>query len=71
MYGFLFTSCRRVYRCVRNDWQLCLVVLMSSSFKFLRDILKEKSLINNYTPATEENVGNIPVCTCCKHFPIS
>ena len=20
---FLFTSCRRVYRCVRDDWQLC------------------------------------------------
>ena len=27
MYGFffLFTSCRRVYRCVRDDWQLYLV----------------------------------------------
>ena len=28
MYGlklFLFTSCRCVYRCVRDDWQLCLV----------------------------------------------
>ena len=28
MYGlklFLFTSCWRVYRCVRDDWQLCLV----------------------------------------------
>ena len=28
MYGlkrFLFTSCLRVYRCVRDDWQLCLV----------------------------------------------
>ena len=28
MYGlklFLFTSCRRVYRCLCDDWQLCLV----------------------------------------------
>ena len=28
MYGlklFLFTTCRRVYRCIRDDWQLCLV----------------------------------------------
>ena len=25
----------------------------------------------NYTLATEENVGNIPVCACCNHFPIT
>ena len=32
MYGlklFLFTSCRRVYRCVCDDWQLCLVCVNS------------------------------------------
>ena len=32
MYGlklFLFTSCWRVYRCVRDDWQLCLVYVNS------------------------------------------
>ena len=25
----------------------------------------------NYTLATEENVGNIQVCACCNHFPIT
>ena len=32
MYGlklFLFTSCRSVYRCIRDDWQLCLVCVNS------------------------------------------
>ena len=32
MYGlklFLFNSCRRVYRCIRDDWQLCLVCVIS------------------------------------------
>ena len=24
----------------------------------------------NYTLATEENVGNIPVCACCNRFPV-
>ena len=25
----------------------------------------------NYTLAAEENVGNIPVCASCNHFPIT
>ena len=25
----------------------------------------------NYTLATEENVGNLRVCACCNHFPIT
>ena len=25
----------------------------------------------NYTLATEDNVGNVRVCTCCNHFPIT
>ena len=25
----------------------------------------------NYTLATEENLGNEPVCACCNHFPIT
>ena len=29
MYGLKLTSCRRMYRCVRNEWQLCLVCVNS------------------------------------------
>ena len=28
-------------------------------------------MCSNYTLATEENVGNIPVCACWNHFPIT
>ena len=57
MYGlklFWFTSCRRVYRCVRDDWQLCFV--------------RVNSLI---THLQLKKFGNIPVCACCNHFPIT
>ena len=46
MYGlklFLFTSCRCVYQCVRDDWQLCLV-RVNSLITHLQ--LKKMSVIN-------------------------
>ena len=55
-YNFrLFTFWRCVYRCAHDDWQLYLVCVK----------------LINYTLATEENVSNIPVCSCGNHFPIT
>ena len=35
---FMFTSCWRVYRCIRDDWQLCLVRVNS----FITHLLLKK-----------------------------
>ena len=58
MYGlklFWLTSSWRVYQCVCDDWQLCLIAC----------------ILIDYTLATEVNVDNIPVCAYCNHFPIT
>ena len=74
MYGFkliLFTSCRRVYRCVRDDWQLCLVCVnslitclqlkkMSVIYQSAHVAITFQLLEMNFITTPNQTISNIP-----------